>query len=495
MRPLLTFALLILCSCQATPRRAGLDESLERIDRFVHTAYEVGASAGLGVGVAVDGRVEYVSNLGMADISAGIPATGETLWYVASTSKSFTGFGIALLATSGEIDVAAPITTYLPNAEWPEGVDPDSLTVGDFLGHTHGMGNGALVISAAFTGAFPESEYGRLLQFNEVGSRELRYSNLGYNVASMVIDAVRPEGWKTFLEHEVYNPAGMGELYSNVSSLDSARIAKPHRARIDGTYYTIPFVKRDITMNAAGGHLGSIESLTRWTVVQMDGGRIDGRQVFPEKAVALSHEILSTHDRQFAFFQRDGWGMGWDVGSYGDEPMVSRFGGYSRTRSHLSFLPDQRLGVVAQVNGPGGSALTDIIAAYVYDVMMDRPDADSLAQTRLEEVRSQVAEVPEQVARFEAVQQSRLNPYPRPLSDYAGTYADDALGSVRFEHVRDTLRMHWGVLEGPTTVFDADSHQLRFSLFGSGAVATFAFDGDGPADRVELFGRELMRQR
>lgn len=487
--------LVLVTSCGTdAPHRADLEDDLERIDQLVQEAFATGASAGLGVGIAIDGRIAYVNNQGYRDVTRGLPADDDTYWYVASTSKSFTGFGIALLAERGEVDVNAPISTYLPEYQWPDGTDPD-LTLADFLGHTHGLGNGPIVLSAAFTGEFEETDWPRLIQYHEVGSRELDYSNLGYNVASMVISAKRPEGWKSFLREQVYEPAGLDDLHAMVSEVDTDRIAKPHGARADGTLRTEVFAKRDATMNAAGGHIGTIESLTRWAIVQMDQGMIDGEQVFPATAVTRGQEVLRTHDRQFAFFQRDGWAMGWDVGSFRGEPMVSRFGGYASTRSHLSFLPEQRIGVVAMTNGPGGSILTDIVAAYAYDVLMDHPDADSLAHARLAEVRAQVAELPERIASFEEVQRSRLRPYPTPLEMMAGTYRSDALGDIHVVHVRDTLRVAWGVLESQTTVMDAERHVLRHELLGNGSTIRFVFDGEGPPAGIELFGYRASRVR
>jgi len=64
----------------------------------------------------VPGR--YARSHGLADVSAGVPADDRTLWYVASTSKSLTGFGVALLAHQGAVRFDAPITTLLPDARW-----------------------------------------------------------------------------------------------------------------------------------------------------------------------------------------------------------------------------------------------------------------------------------------------------------------------------------------------------------------------------------------
>jgi len=80
----------------------------------------------------------------------------------------------------------------------------------------------------------------------------------------------------------------------------------------NGRYYTEPFFKTDRTMNSAGGQIATLHDLARWTIVQMDSGRIDGRQVFPSSAVARSHRLIAKQTRdeskRFAYFDREGWG-------------------------------------------------------------------------------------------------------------------------------------------------------------------------------------------
>src|SRR5688572_19274800 len=73
----------------------------------------------LGVAVVMDGRTILARSYGMADLTNRVPANDNTFWYVSSSSKSLTGFGVSLLAQQGVVDFAAPITTLLPEAKWP----------------------------------------------------------------------------------------------------------------------------------------------------------------------------------------------------------------------------------------------------------------------------------------------------------------------------------------------------------------------------------------
>ncbi|MGH7613628.1 MAG: serine hydrolase [Gemmatimonadales bacterium] len=490
--------LLPLSLLRAQGTRPGAATIARAVDSLAARAVALGLAPALGVAVTMDGHTILMRSHGTADAAANVPADDRTLWYVASTSKSFTGFGVVLLALQGALRLDAPITTLLPQVRWHPALRAESLTLEHFLSHTHGISDNAVVSSAAFTGAIPEARWPALIALaGPMPTHDLVYSNFGYNVAAMVIDVIRPEGWKRYLEQNVFLPAAMGETYARVSGLDQRRIAKPHRFRADGRYITEPFFKTDATMNAAGGHLATLHDLARWTIVQTDSGIIDGRRVFPAEAVARSNRLIARQTRdqakRFAFFDREGWGAGWDIGTYESERMVSRFGSYHTTRSHLSFLPARRIGVVVMSSG-GLSALTDILAAFAYDLEAGRSNARERADERLAELRTRFAGALKTVATQDSMRAAlQLQPLGRPLADFAGTYEEPSFGTVTFTMQDGRLEYRWGALYGPAEIHDAAKGQLRIEITGSGNVVTFTFAGAGPARSLELQGVAFAR--
>lgn len=244
-------------------------------------------------------------------------------------------------------------------------------------------------------------------------------------------------------------------------------------------------------MNSAGGHLASITDLARWTMLHIDDGRLEGRQVFPAQVVRRSHEILGRQNVQFAYFQRDGWGFGWDVGSYEGEPMVSRFGSYTGFRSHLSMLPARRVGVVAQVNSTPGWRLTDIIAAYAYDVFRGRTDADARGQARLDTLVTQLEARRTRLASAP----SPVHTPPRPIADYVGVYEDAALGRIEIVPDEAGISVRWGVLPNlRLDVRDAEKQIFLVTSFGGLSPFQFIFGATGPAQALETEGRRALRR-
>ena len=493
------FVLIPADTMEAQAPRPSAASIASAVDSLAARVVSSGLAPAIGVAVVIDGKTVLANGHGFADATRGVRADARTLWYVASTSKSFTGFGTTLLADEGVIRFDAPITELLPRATWHANAQPQRLTLARFLSHTHALSGAAVVMNAAFTGAVPEARWPELLAWSSpTGSSDLVYSNLGYNVAAMVIDTKRPEGWRRFIEQRVFAPAGMRETHARVSGVEPARIARPHTIDANGRYATATFFKTDATMNSAGGHLATLHDLARWVTVQMDSGRIDGRQVLPASAIVLSQRQLAAHTqppaRRFAYFDRHGWGAGWDIGAYEGEPMVSRFGSYHTTRSHLSFLPRRRIGVVVETTGRSAWTATDIIAAYAYDLEAGKPNARAVAEERL------AAQMPRlEGERRQAVTQDSVR---RATSAHAmsvdhaklvGRYAHPAYGTIAFTARSGGLHYEWGALFGPVEPVDAGRGQWRLEIAGSGTPVEFADADSGPAPSVQVQGITLTR--
>lgn len=470
------------------------------VDSLAMRAMALELTPALGVAITMDGRTVYQRAFGAVDVTAGIAATDQTLWYLASTSKSLTGFGVALLAQHKTLRLDASIGSLLPGVAWPPAVRPDSLTLADFLAHTHHLNDNAVVMSAAFTGEIPESQWPSLVALaTPSGNQDLVYSNFGYNVAAMVIDRQQPEGWRTYLEQQVYRPAGMRQTFARVSGLDARRIARPHRLLATGRYETSEFFKTDATMNSAGGHLATLHDLARWTIVQMDEGVIDGRQVFPKDAVLLGQRLIARHTREsgkrFAYFDRDGWGAGWDLGRYEGEPMVSRFGSYDTMRSHLSFLPRRRIGVVAMTTGGLGSSLTDILAALAYDLEAGRPEARARADERLAALAERRGAARREAAGEDSTRDARRRlVVARPIAGLVGQYTAQGYGVLKLELRDGGLYYRWGAMHGPALPMDSTGQRIRIAVAGSGMVLNFAPETAGQAPAFTLNGVVFTRQ-
>ncbi|NIP79726.1 MAG: serine hydrolase, partial [Gemmatimonadetes bacterium] len=419
------------------------------VRRLATGVVDAGLSPGIGVAVAVDDWIAFAEGFGTADLDTGRPVTDDTPFYIASSTKSLTATAAALAAQRGELDLDAPMVRYLPDARLPDGVDRDRIRVRDLLTLTHGLaGSGPIVLRTAFTGEFTRAQLLELLRYHEPTGQHghFDYNNLGYNLLGMVLESVYDESWKDIVDRLVLRPLGMTSTSAYRSRLDPDRLALPHDFGPDG-FAAIPLAKRDENLHAAGGHFASARDLARYLAAHQTGGQLYGQRVLPAEPLAATHRLHVAQDRDFGPFHRHGWGYGWDLGTYDGDTLVHRFGGFPGYRSHMSFMPAHRIGVVVLVNGGGiASPAADLLATYIYDRLLGKDGIEPRYAARLDSLTARAAEARGRTAAHLEERAARMAPLPHPLEDYAGVYASPVLGHIAWRVVAGGLEARIGVL-------------------------------------------------
>lgn len=466
------------------------------VSSFAQQLVDAGLVPGVGVAVAVGDWVAYAEGFGSADHDTRRPVTDDSPFYIASSTKSLTATAAVIAADAGDLDLDAPMVRYLPDARLPEGVDREAITVRHLLTLTHGLaGGGPIVLRTAYTGDFTLAQLLELLGFHAPTGNfgQFDYNNLGYNLLGMVLESIYDESWKDVVQRLVLDPLGMAGTSAYRSRLDPDRIALPHDFGPDG-FTAMPLAKHDENMHAAGGHFASARDLARYLAAHQSGGRLEGHDVLPAGPIDSTHRLHVEQDREFGPFHRFGWGYGWDLGTFEGDTLIHRFGAFSGYRSHMSFMPRHRLGVVVLVNGGGpASPAADLLATYAYERMLAKPELDARYAARLDSLVQSEAEGRQRIAAHLQERAARLAPLSHPLEAYAGVYESPILGRMEWRVVAQGLEMRIGVLTSRAEVFDAAANQLRVDLTG-GEVATFVFSDDGgPARSVSISGIPFER--
>lgn len=474
---------------QATP---GGDWSAD-VRAYAERLTDAGRVPGLGVAVVVGDRIAFSEGFGLADRSTGVPVDEGTRFYIASSSKALTATAVVSLAEQGRIDLTAPVTDYLPGLEFGEGVEANDITIHDLLSMTEGLDDSLPVIfRTAYSGEFTPEQLIALLSIAgaaEQGSA-FDYSNLPYNILGLVLDAVHDEqltagGWKPAVRRSVLEPLGMHETTSMVNSVEADRIAMPHALAPSGEFDRIRLAKDDTNMHAGGGHLTSARSLVRFLAAHIGGGSLEGRQVFPPSVIENTHREHATQDRSYGDFERDGWGYGWDRALWRGERILQRFGGFAGFYSHMSFMPERGIGVVALSNGVSGFPAADLIALYIYDRLLGRENLDAEYDAQFEEITAIHRDRAQRFEQARADRAERLEPLPNPLPAYAGTYYNEALGTMKWQVVAGGLELTMGAIRSRAEIFSASDNLLRITPTGGGTVVRFEFvDGEDRASRV-----------
>jgi len=468
------------------------------VAKYARSLVESRLTPGIAVAVSLGDAVLYSAGFGAADVDSGRGVGDSTVFYIASSTKALTATAVVLAAARGEIDLDAPVARYVPGLRWRPPLDPASITVKSLLAMTHGLDpGGPVVFRTAFTGEFTNALLIDLLGGYGPSAKGggFEYGNLGYNILGLLLDPAREEGWKDIVERDVLSPLGMASTSARLSRLDPGRIAYPHALVPGQGFRRIRLGKADANLHAAGGHFATAEDLARFVAAHASGGLLEGRRVFPKGPIASTHEKRADQDRTFGPFHRFGWGYGWDLGSWEGKTIVHRFGSFPGYRSHMSFETDSRIGVVVLVNADGpASPAADLLAIYIYDRLLGRPDLEAAYRERLDGLVREAGTGEREEAAVLANRRARLAPLPHPLGDYAGTYEDPKLGRMVWQVVAAGLEVRMGIAGCRAEVYDAAKNLLRVELTGGGAVAGFEFpEGGGPASAVSFQGARFVR--
>jgi CubicO group peptidase (beta-lactamase class C family) len=478
---------------ESPPPELPADDLARDMDAFVTATREaLGVPPGLAIAVVHGDEVIYERGFGHRDVEEALPVDAETIFYIASSTKSFTALLAALLAERGVLDLDAPVASYLGVAfETPAGVP--LITVRDLLTHESGIENEGLVFRTAYSGQHTSDVLLGLLARSEIGGREFDYTNVGYVITSLIIDRVTGESWKDLLAREIFAPLGMNRTTAYVSGAGGWKVATPYVGAPDG-FQRVEFGKSDDTMHAAGGLLTTVGDMAKWLRVQLNEGRLDGRQVFPADAIRESHRSQAGVDAEFYRFHRIGYGLGWYVADYEGDTLLHHFGSFPGFRSHVSFMPEHGIGVAVLANDDGhGFFVPDLVATYAYDRLLGKAGLSVKYASALEKMGQEILERKERMRVDIEERRRRRFRLTLPRTAYAGTYVNEEIGEAVVEEKDGGLVVRLGRLTATAEPYTEDD-TVRVELVpGQGAVMKFHLAGDGRVDGLEIFDRTWQR--
>lgn len=483
MRRLLLFLLLML----ALPLRGDVAAALEAFAK--NAMRRIDTTPGLSVVVVRDDAVVYRGDFGLRDVEAKLPVTPETRFYIASSTKAFTAMAAAILAEEGKLDLDAPVATVWPELKLTAPLDPKRFSLRDFLAMRSGLSNDSLNFRTEIGNVRTEEEMLRLLAtYSSEQPRTFRYSNMSYLIAARVMEKASGRRWSELVAEKILLPLGMTSTLTGAPPA-TVPVARFYRSSAPGTFVRTPSALDEMA-GPAGGMLMTTTDAAKWLMAMMNDGRLGERQVLPRRAVRIVQSPQTTNKRRFRSIDRFAWGLGQDLGDYEGELLVHRFGGLNGGYSHVSFMPDRRIGVAVFANG--GGAVPDAVAAYAYDLLLGKPDLAAKWSAELEKTAAAVAEAREARRKAEAPMQAP-GALSRPIDAYVARYHYDRLGDidVTMEHGRLYARL--GLYRAELVPAGADAFLIDWIDEGQPIPIRFVVDEREKPVRIDWGGRIFDR--
>lgn len=469
---LITFvlALLIVSDALAQDRQTrNLREIIEL------TMKDLDVTPGLALAVVTEDKIQFMEGFGYANVEQGRKVTPETLFYIASTTKAFTGLTFAALHHDRELDLDIPIDNYISTDVFAEGLNAELITLRSLLTHTHGIANsGPVTFRYAFSGEYTNELLLSLIAEHPAAEsgNAFRYGNIGYNLADLVMQSHLGTSWKTAVDEAILTPLGMSSTSTSLANIATNEMAAAYRLLPVG-FEQIPLNKGDTSMHAAGGIISNLNDMSVFLQAVMRSEDSSTGRTFTAEVVEEALDKFVHAEGSAGSIDISGYALGWFVGQLRGRETRHSFGSFPGFSAHVSFIPESNIGLVVLSNSAVGGLLANVLALEIYEYYGAIPIAFSETGESRDAAVVTAQQFRDRVAEDLARRAARSQVLPFPLAAYAGVYANEELGWLVIDMSSGTLSARMGVARSDVEVYDNLNHEVRVELTGGGEVVRF----------------------
>lgn len=316
-------------------------------------------AVGMAVGVVRDGELELFRGHGVANVATATPITEDTVFRIASITKTFTAIALMQLWERGLVDLDAPANGYLRGFQLvPAKPEFRAATLRHLLTHTSGIPEMVHPLhslryvygeSFALDAPVPSlAEYyrGGLRLVSDPGT-VFRYTDHNFAVAGQVLEDVSGEPLDRYLRAHIFEPLGMTSTDMNRSETVRARLATGYTIGARGPKAVTD--RRWLTA-AASMIYSSPRDMARYVAALLGGGaNRHGRVLKPD---TLAQVFAPQYQPDVRI---PGLGLAFDRADIGGHLVVGHEGVLPGFNSQIFAAPDVGVGVMAFTNGGPGA--------------------------------------------------------------------------------------------------------------------------------------------
>jgi CubicO group peptidase (beta-lactamase class C family) len=339
--------LLIFCSSLSTQalELTGLDA---KIQTYIQSNQQV-KNSGIAIGVIHGGQLVFFGGYGYRDRAAKLPVTQQTLFRIASNTKSFWSTTLGILSDQGKIKFDQPVRDLLPKFALESESAAKQATLTDLLSHRVGLPRHDVMWYLA---PFTREQIFERLPFLEMNKRpeygfrgKWQYNNLMFMTLGLLAEAADGRPWSKIVQDEILQPLAMNNTVFSVADM------------IKASDYALPYWQNDLlpwrehaSMGPAGVMVSNVEDLSKWVALLLNEGKMySGRQLVSPAAQARlfrpeSEEYYPGIDVKIRY------GLGWTLAEIQGRRVNWHDGGIDGFSTFVSFMPEADLGLIILVN-------------------------------------------------------------------------------------------------------------------------------------------------
>lgn len=342
------------------------------LQTYLHNLLEQSHIPGLAVAVAQHGETVFEAGFGYRDVTRGLPVTPDTIFGVASVTKSFACLAIMQLAAAGRLSPTDPVVRWLP--EFTAILPPDGrgIQIRHLMSHTSGLPGMQAIYHARAGSIRQDPDWQRLgardpyslqpirttreliklmastdIELLGQPGEYLNYSNEGYALLQAIIERAADQPFRQYLKRRILAPLGMDRSMLLVEEMRRFDDVTELYAPEPGGYFHSPawWDVGDIYTN------GSLKSTVRDLLKYLEVYRTGGAGLLPASGVAKMLTPMVTMPTGTSY----GYGLTVQPGYYG-HTLIGHGGSIKGVSAQVLCVPEAGLTVALLINVTGAPA-------------------------------------------------------------------------------------------------------------------------------------------
>jgi CubicO group peptidase (beta-lactamase class C family) len=439
-----------------------ISKRLEGFDAYMEQTLKDWNTPGVGVGIVVNDKLVFAKGYGYRDYEKKLPFTSKTLQPIASNSKLFTAVAAGMLVEEGKLTWDKPVRESVPTIQFYNDQLNNNVTLRDMLSHRTGVTRHDLIW---FKSTFLRKELFEKLKYlepQEPMRETFLYNNLMFSAVGQIIELKSGKTWEQFVRERIFAPLEMNTTtYTIADMVKQPDYGVPFREKRDSfELYKIPYYEDTEGVAPAGAIISNIDELSQWLIALMNDGKYNGKQVLPASVLKATIQpaigLPNTLGEALGYWEllNPAYGMGRETASYRGKLLTFHGGDLPGFHSQVSFLPNDKIGVIVFVISDHSAALYNIISYNVYERLLGM-DQTPWSQRRLQQRLAGKKAGTEARAKAGADRVPNTKP-SHALAEYAAEYENPAYGILKIGLQGDQLQFGFHEFRFPMSHFHYD---------------------------------------
>lgn len=247
-------------------RLAKIQALFPEIDQMYKEYAEKNHFPGYAYGMMVDGQLVYSGAGGFIDLDNKTPATAQSMFRIASMTKSFTAMAILRLRDENKLQLDDPVYIYIPEIKDQQlTADAPVITIRDLLTHAAGFPTDDPWADRRLDDT--EEEFIALLKkglfFSNTTGTAYEYSNLGYAMLGYIISKVTGVCYAEYIDETI----GLQGISWDFTKVPPSQLVHGYRW-IDENWKEEELLQDGI-FGAMGGIITSVESFSQYAALHL----------------------------------------------------------------------------------------------------------------------------------------------------------------------------------------------------------------------------------